>query len=109
LSTDLSERSDVVPRIDRRGGKELLDILYRELLSAGDIATQGRFCDLAFALPKFDHLLLDGVFDDQSVDQDGFVLPDAVGAIGGLVFDGGIPPRIVVDDGIRLGEGETAA
>lgn len=54
--------------------------------------------------------LLDALFDsalaDEFVDEDGFVLADAVGAVGGLVFCGRVPPGVVVDDGVGIGEGE---
>src|SRR6056297_1919119 len=41
-------------------------------------------------------------FGDQLVDEYRLVLADSVGAIGGLVFDGRIPPRVVVDDSVGL-------
>lgn len=57
--------------------------------------------------------LVDAVFDgagaDELVDEDGFVLADAVGAVGRLVFGGRIPPRVVVDDGVGGGEVEAGA
>ncbi len=38
-----------------------------------------------------------------------FGLADAVGAVGGLVFGGGVPPGVVVDDGVGGGEIEPGA
>lgn len=45
-----------------------------------------------------DDLLLDGAGCDEAIDGDGTLLTDAVGAVAGLVLDGGIPPRVEVDD-----------
>ena len=47
---------------------------------------------IALVAMKFHDLLLDGVLGDQPVDGDGALLADAVGAVGGLVFHGGVPP-----------------
>ena len=49
---------------------------------------------------------LEGAFADEVVGDDGADLADAVGAVGGLVLDGGVPPAVVVDDVRGLGEGE---
>ena len=53
--------------------------------------------------------LFDGAFADEFVYEDGFILSDAVGAVGGLIFCGGVPPGVVVDDGVGVGEGESGA
>ena len=42
--------------------------------------------------------LLDRALADELVDEDGAALADAVGAVGRLVLDGGVPPAVVVDD-----------
>jgi hypothetical protein len=42
--------------------------------------------------------LLDGVLAEEVVDEDGFVLADAVGAVGRLGLGGGVPPRVVVNE-----------
>ena len=47
--------------------------------------------------------------DDQLVDEDRLVLADAVGAVGGLVLDRRVPPRVVVDDGVGGGQVEADA
>ena len=62
-----------------------------------------------FAVLELEDALLDGVFGDQLIDEDVLLLADAMRAIGGLAFDGGIPPRIVVDDRIGGGEIEPGA
>lgn len=50
--------------------------------------------------------LLEGAFADEVVGDNGTRLANAVGAVGGLVLDGGVPPAVVVDDVGGLGEGE---
>jgi len=50
---------------------------------------------------QFDDLLFDGVGGDESIDGDGAGLADAVGAVGGLIFHGGVPPGVHVDDVVR--------
>ena len=42
--------------------------------------------------------VLDGLARDEAVDGHGLDLADAVGAIGGLVLDGGVPPGVEEDD-----------
>lgn len=53
--------------------------------------------------------LFDGALADEFVDEDVLLLADAEGAIGGLIFDGGIPPTIEVDDVAGGGEIEAGA
>ena len=52
---------------------------------------------------KIDDLLLDAALHDQPGDGHGAGLADAVGAIGGLIFDCGIP-RVQVNDIVGCGE-----
>ena len=54
--------------------------------------------EFAFLLDDVQDLFLNGVFEDNAVGEDGFVLADAVGAVDCLVFDGGIPPRVEEED-----------
>ncbi len=53
--------------------------------------------------------LLDRAAGDEFVDQDVALLADAEGAVGGLVFDGGVPPAVEVDDVRGGGEVEPGA
>ena len=46
---------------------------------------------------------------DEPVDRDRAGLADAVGAIGGLVFDGRVPPGVEVDHVVGAGEVEAGA
>ena len=42
--------------------------------------------------------LFEGAFGNKAVDLDVALLADTEGAVGGLRFDGGVPPQIVMDD-----------
>ena len=44
--------------------------------------------EIALVVVQFDDLLLDGALGDEAVDRYRARLPDSVGAVGGLVFDG---------------------
>ncbi len=55
------------------------------------------------------HFLFDGVAGDQPIDGDGAGLADAVGAVGGLVFGGGVPPGVEMDDVVGPGQVEAGA
>lgn len=65
--------------------------------------------ECGFALLHFDDAFFDGALADEFVDEDGFGLADAVCAVGGLGFDGWVPPGVVVDDGVCGGEVEADA
>ena len=51
------------------------------------------------------NLLFDAVFDKQPVGDDRLLLPDAVGPVDGLIFNGWIPPGVVMNDGVGIGGG----
>ena len=55
---------------------------------------------MRFLLLKLVDAVFDGAITDELVDKDGFVLADAVGAVGSLIFGGGVPPRVEMDDGV---------
>lgn len=56
-----------------------------------------------------DDFFLDGIAGQEAEDRDGFGLADAVGAVGGLGFGGGVPPWVEVDHDIRGGQVEAVA
>ena len=60
----------------------------------------------SFLLLQAMDAVLDGVGAEQFVHENRFGLTDAVGPVGGLCFGSGIPPGIVVNDGIGGGEVE---
>src|SRR5690606_7074684 len=53
--------------------------------------------------------LFDGALDDEPIGGDGAGLADAVAAVDGLGFDGGVPPRVEEEDIARGGEVEAGA
>ena len=83
--------------------------LYAEGFSGGGGIGEDGIDKFALLGVEFQDALLDGIGTDETTDGDVFVLPDAVGAVGGLVFRGGIPPRVKQDDVIRSGEVEPHA
>ena len=58
---------------------------------------------------QLEDLFLYGLFCDEAEDLHTAGLPEPVGAVGGLVLGGDVPPRVVVDDNVRAGEVETGA
>ena len=52
----------------------------------------------AFALVQAQDFLLDGVVADEMIDGDSLLLTDAIGAVCGLLLDGGIPPWVEMND-----------
>ena len=65
--------------------------------------------EFSFIFVEREDLLFDGIFGDQSVDGHGAELAESVGSVGGLVFDGWVPPWVHVDDVIGGGEVESGA
>ena len=61
---------------------------------------------MGFLLLELVDAVLHGAGADELVDEDGLVLADAVGAVGGLIFGSGIPPGIKMDDAVGGGEVE---
>ena len=53
--------------------------------------------------------IFDGVGAEKFVHEDGLGLADAVGAVGRLCFGGGVPPRVVVNDGVGGSEVQSGA
>ena len=71
----------------------------REEVVAGDPSTRTRIAgrglrQCALALLQLEHALLHRVGGHEPLHEHRPVLADAVGAVGGLVFDGGVPPWI---------------
>jgi hypothetical protein len=64
---------------------------------------------LGFALLEVPDFFFDGAGRDEAVSVDGAGLADAVGAVDGLRFDGGVPPGIVKNDVAGGGEIEAGA
>ena len=64
---------------------------------------------MGFAHLEVEDFFFDGAGGDEFVGVDGSRLTDAVGAVDGLGFDGGVPPGVVKDDVAGGGEVESGA
>ena len=58
----------------------------------------GQVGDGFFGFEEGVDFLFECAFGDKAVDLDVALLADTEGAVGGLGFDGGVPPQIVMDD-----------
>ena len=77
--------------------------------SGGIGAGQDAVNEVAFFAVHQQNLFFDGAACNDAVDHDGFCLTDAVGTVGRLIFDSGIPPWIHVNDVVGRGEIQTGA
>ena len=91
-------------------GEEILDVFPGEGFgeSAGGIF-HGGLNDGLFAALHGEDFFLYGSLGNEFDAVDGAFLSDAVGAIGGLVFDGGVPPGVVVYNHVCAGEIQAGA
>ena len=69
----------------------------------------GEVGQMVFVLNHLVDAFLKGVLRDEAVNEDILVLTDAVGAVGGLCLNSGVPPKVEVDDVAGSGEVETRA
>lgn len=67
------------------------------------------FGEVFFGGLEVDDFLFDGIAGEEAEDGDGFGLADAVGAVGGLGFGGGVPPWVEMDDDVGGGEVEAVS
>lgn len=88
------------------GGKEEVDILGLEVEGAAGTVIEEGLDQFAFTFLELVHAFLDGADGEEAIDEHGFFLADAMGAVHGLGFDGGVPPGVVEDDGVGGGEVE---
>ena len=72
-------------------------------------AFEERVGEGTFGVVEAEDFLFDGVLGDEVIDGDLLLLADAVGAVGGLLFDGRIPPGVKVDDVVGPREVEAEA
>lgn len=75
----------------------------------GGVFTDDFFHAARFLFDEGVDAVFDGIFGDEFEDLDAARLADAVDAVGGLVFFGGVPPAVVVDDDGSFGEVDTEA
>lgn len=90
-------------------GQQVIDIGAIEFCGAGGGGGHDGVVEGGFAFFEGHHFFFDGVAHEEAVDEDGVFLADAVGAVGGLVFDGGVPPGVEVEDVGGSGEIEAGA
>ncbi len=84
------------------------NILYIRLTEAAMEVSGEKVIDKFFLLfLEFQDFLLDGISDDELLDEDGFRLTHTVCSIGCLIFDGRIPPGIHMDHIVGSGEIES--
>ena len=76
---------------------------FRRRSELGGFLGEQRLDEGGLVFLEVEDAVLDGAAADEFVDEDRLGLADAVGAVGGLVFGGGVPPRVVVDDGVGGG------
>src|SRR5678816_1149021 len=95
--------------LNSRSHQEFLDVFPAQ--GGGEVffATDRRADNVAFAGLELEDFFFDGIARDELIAGDDSSLTDTMGAIGGLIFDCGIPPRIEMDDGIRAREVQTDA
>ena len=79
------------------------------LLSSGVVFGDDGVGEVAFGLLELQDFFLDGAFGDEAVGEDVADLADAVGAVDGLGFDGGVPPGVEEEDVVGAGEVEAEA
>ena len=78
-------------------GKKVVQVFARKVAGKSLFAQNVRD-GLGLALLQLPNLLLDRAGSDQAIGVDGVRLADAMGAVDGLGFDSGVPPRIIEDD-----------
>ena len=68
------------------------------------VAFYQRVGKVAFGVVQAQYLFLDGMLGNEVVDGHFLLLPDTVGAVGSLLLDGRVPPRIQVNDVVGTGQ-----
>jgi hypothetical protein len=91
------------------GGEEGFQVGEREFCGSGVGSFEDVGEERAFFVLQGEDFFFDGAAGDELVAGDDASLADTVGAVSGLRFGGGIPPRIEVDDGVGGGEVEAGA
>ena len=60
-------------------------------------------------LLQFHDFFFNGILCNELIHLHRVLLADAVGAVGGLILGGDVPPRVVVDDDVRRRQVESGA
>src|SRR5215210_874443 len=90
-------------------GQQQLEILPAQLGDDALVGLDDGVGEGSLAGLELEDLFFDGVAGDEAVGEDGAGLADAVGAVDGLGFDGGVPPRVEEVDVVGGGEVEAEA
>ena len=69
------------------GGKEEVDVLGLKVEGAAGAVIEEGLDQFAFAFLELVHAFLDGADGEEAIDEHGFFLADAMGAVHGLGFD----------------------
>jgi hypothetical protein len=88
--------------------EEIEQLVSRQIATAAGIF-EGRIGKGALPCVELEDSFFDCVARDQSMQNDGAILPDAVGAVGGLLLNCWIPPRVEEEHMVRGGEVEAGA
>ena len=74
----------------------------KEFLAGQLVAFVGAFehgvGQVALGLVQTEYFFFDGVLRDKVIDSDVLALADAIGTVGGLLLDGGVPPWVEMND-----------
>ena len=89
--------------------QELEDVFPGELGDRLVVAADDFLDDAPLPVLHLNDLFFDRAVSDQLVDRDRLFLSNTVNTVGGLVFDGGVPPHVVVDDGVSADEVESCS
>ena len=76
---------------------ELAEFFIGEFGQRHLVSGEQAVSDRTLVTQQLADVVLDGVLGDEVVHMDGLAAPDAVGAVGGLVFHGGVPVPVEVD------------
>ena len=89
--------------------KQILEFFPSEAGGEGFFAGEGGLDEFAFLVLELEDFFFDGAAGDEFVAGDDAGLANAVGAVGSLGFDSGVPPGVEVENGIGSGEVEADA
>ena len=92
-----ASHSGVVTASRRTEPDELAEFFIGEFGQRHLVSGEQAVSDRTLVTQQLADVVLDGVLGDEVVHMDGLAAPDAVGAVGGLVFHGGVPVPVEVD------------
>jgi len=84
--------------------KQRLHIVLGQRLEETGFTGDDAFYQSAFLFLQLQNLFFHRSTGDDLVNEDGLILPNAMGSVAGLHFNGGIPPRVEMNDVIGGGQ-----